>query len=400
MKIQGLEEGKIKMEFKRAERLKHFQTGIFAALDEKKSELIKAGRKVYNLSVGTPDFRPPEHVMKAVAESVNNAEDYKYSLVDSEEMLNAVVDYYADRYNTVIKADEITAVRGTQEGMAHLGMAILNPGDVVLLPDPGYPVFEAGSYLGGAEVYYYPLLRENNFLPVIEDIPEDVLNKTKYIVLSYPSNPVGASAPKEMYIRMIEYAKKYNFAIINDNAYSDIIFDGREGFSFLSLPGAKDVGVEFFSLSKSYNVTGLRISFCIGNKSIIDAFKLLRSQYDFGMSYPAQKAAIAALRGPRDSVKAQCAEYQRRRDALLNGLRKYGWNVPDSHGTMFVWLPVPEGYTSASFTEALMDKAGVIGTPGTAFGPLGEGYIRFALTKSAEELAVIADVIGQSGVLS
>ena len=361
------------MEFKRAERLNHFQTGIFAALDEKKSELIKAGRKVYNLSVGTPDFRPPEHVMKAVAESVNNAEDYKYSLVDSEEMLNAVVDYYADRYNAVIKADEITAVRGTQEGMAHLGMAILNPGDVVLLPDPGYPVFEAGSYLGGAEVYYYPLLRENNFLPVI---------------------------PKEMYVRMIEYAKKYNFAIINDNAYSDIIFDGREGFSFLSLPGAKDVGVEFFSLSKSYNVTGLRISFCIGNKSIIDAFKLLRSQYDFGMSYPAQKAAIAALRGPRDSVKAQCAEYQRRRDALLNGLRKYGWNVPDSHGTMFVWLPVPEGYTSASFTEALMDKAGVIGTPGTAFGPLGEGYIRFALTKSAEELAVIADVIGQSGVLS
>lgn len=235
---------------------------------------------------------------------------------------------------------------------------------------------------------------------MIEDIPEDVLNKTKYIVLSYPSNPVGASAPKEMYIRMIEYAKKYNFAIINDNAYSDIIFDGREGFSFLSLPGAKDVGVEFFSLSKSYNVTGLRISFCIGNKSIINAFKLLRSQYDFGMSYPAQKAAIAALRGPRDSVKAQCAEYQRRRDALLNGLRKYGWNVPDSHGTMFVWLPVPEGYTSASFTEALMDKAGVIGTPGTAFGPLGEGYIRFALTKSAEELAVIADVIGQSGVLS
>lgn len=151
------------MEFKRAERLNHFQTGIFAALDEKKSELIKAGRKVYNLSVGTPDFRPPEHVMKAVAESVSNAEDYKYSLVDSEEMLNAVVDYYADRYNTVIKADEITAVRGTQEGMAHLGMAILNPGDVVLLPDPGYPVFEAGSYLGGAEVYYYPLLRENNF---------------------------------------------------------------------------------------------------------------------------------------------------------------------------------------------------------------------------------------------
>ena len=388
------------MEFKKADRLEHFKTGVFAALDEKKNELIKAGRTVYNLSVGTPDFEPSEHIMKAVSDAVNVAENYKYSLIDSEEMLNAVVDYYADRYGTAISTDEITAVRGTQEGMGHLGMAILNPGDVVLFPDPGYPVFEAGSYLGGAEIYYYPLLRDNDFLPVIEDIPEDILYKAKYIVLSYPSNPVGAAAPKEMYIKMIEYAKKYNFAIINDNAYSDIIFDGREGFSFLSLPGAKEVGVEFFSLSKSFNVTGLRISFCIGNKSIIDALKLLRSQYDFGMSYPAQKAAIAALKGPRDNVKKQCRMYEERRDALLNGFRKYGWNVPDSHGTMFVWLPVPEGYTSASFCEALIDKAGVIGTPGTSFGPLGEGYIRFALTKPADELAAIADVIGKSGVLN
>jgi LL-diaminopimelate aminotransferase len=387
------------MEFKCSEKLNHFSTGIFAALDEKKNELIRQGRTIYNLSVGTPDFSPAEHVMKTVAEAVTVPENYRYSLIDSEEMLQAVVDYYKDRYDTEISIDEITAVRGTQEGMGHLGMAMINPGDVVLLPDPGYPVFEAGSYLGGADIYYYPLVKENDFLPVIEDIPEDVLNKVKYMVLSYPSNPVGASAPKELYVKMIEYAKKYNFAIINDNAYSDIIFDGREGFSFLSLPGAKEVGVEFFSLSKSFNVTGFRISFCIGNKSIVNALKLLRSQYDFGMAYPVQKAAIAALKGPRDNVKAQCMEYQRRRDALLNGLRKYGWDVPDSHGTMFVWLPVPAGYTSASFCEALMDKAGVIGTPGTAFGPKGEGYVRFALTKPAEELAFIADVIGGAGIL-
>lgn len=387
------------MEFKCSEKLNHFSTGIFAALDEKKNELIRQGRTIYNLSVGTPDFSPAEHVMKTVAEAVTVPENYRYSLIDSEEMLQAVVDYYKDRYDTEISIDEITAVRGTQEGMGHLGMAMINPGDVVLLPDPGYPVFEAGSYLGGADIYYYPLVKENDFLPVIEDIPEEVLNKVKYMVLSYPSNPVGASAPKELYVKMIEYAKKYNFAIINDNAYSDIIFDGREGFSFLSLPGAKEVGVEFFSLSKSFNVTGFRISFCIGNKSIVNALKLLRSQYDFGMAYPVQKAAIAALKGPRDNVKAQCMEYQRRRDALLNGLRKYGWDVPDSHGTMFVWLPVPAGYTSASFCEALMDKAGVIGTPGTAFGPKGEGYVRFALTKPAEELAFIADVIGGAGIL-
>ena len=368
------------MEFKRAERLNHFQTGIFAALDEKKSELIKAGRKVYNLSVGTPDFRPPEHIMKAVAESVNNPEDYKYSLVDSEEMLNAVVDYYADRYNTVIKADEITAVRGTQEGMAHLGMAILNPGDVVLLPDPGYPVFEAGSYLGGAEVYYYPLLRENNFLPVIEDIPEDILNKTKYIVLSYPSNPVGASAPKEMYVRMIEYAKKYNFAIINDNAYSDIIFDGREGFSFLSLPGAKDVGIEFNSLSKTYNLTGLRISFALGNADVIKHFKTIRSQFDYGTSYIVQKAAVAALNGPQDGVVKQQAQYQSRRDALCDGLNAIGWKVPYSEGTMFVWAPVPKQFkNSDEFCIQMLENTGVVCTPGSAFGSLGENHVRFAL---------------------
>lgn len=386
------------MQYEHSSRLDHFTTGIFAALDEKKNRLIKEGKTVYNLSVGTPDFEPPKHIMEVVAEAVMQPENYKYSLIDSEEMLNAVVDYYADRYNTDISIDEITGVHGTQEGMGHLGMAMCNPGDVVLLPDPGYPIFEAGSYFGQADIHYYPLVKENDFLPVIEDIPEELLKRTKYIVLSYPSNPVGAAAPKSMYEKMIEYANKYGFFIINDNAYSDIIFDGREGFSFLSLPGAKEVGVEFFSLSKSFNVTGFRISFCIGNKSIIDALKLLRSQYDFGMSYPVQKAAIAALRGPRDSVKEQCVKYQQRRDAFLGGLRKFGWNVPDSQGTMFVWLPVPEGYTSGSFCEALIDKAGVVGTPGTAFGPMGEGYVRFALVKPEEELAHIAEVIGQSGL--
>ncbi len=387
------------MHFEKSKKLNHFSTGIFAALDEKKSELMKSGRKIYNLSVGTPDFVPPKHIMDAVVEACREPANYKYSLVDTEEMLMAVKDYYADRYKTEIDISEITGVHGTQEGMGHLGMAMLNPGDYVLLPDPGYPIFEAGSYLGGAEIYYYPLLKENDFLPVIEEVPEDILKKTKYMVLSYPSNPVGAAAPKSMYEKMIKYAKEYGFFIINDNAYSDIIFDGREGFSFLSIPGAKEVGVEFFSLSKSFNVTGFRISFCVGNKSIVDALKLLRSQYDFGMSYPVQKVAVAALRGPRDSVVEQCKTYQKRRDALLGGLRKYGWDVPDSQGTMFVWLPVPEGYSSSTFCETLMEKAGVIGTPGTAFGPMGEGYIRFALVLPEDELAEIADIIGQSNIL-
>ena len=383
------------MGFKAAQRLEKFQTGIFAAMDAKKEALIASGREVINLSIGTPDFEPSRHVMEAVKEAVGNPFNYRYSLTDTPELLEALVSYYKRRYQTDIRPEEITGVHGTQEGMGHLGLAMVNPGDVVLLPDPGYPIYEAGSLLADAEIYYYGMVKENDFLPDMKEIPEDILKRARFIVLSYPSNPVGASAPKEMYLDMISLAKKYGFFIINDNAYSDIIFDGREGFSFLSLPEAKEVGVEFFSLSKSFNLTGLRLSYLIGNKDIVDAMKLLQSQYDFGIPYPAQKAAIAALTGPMDDVHAQCLEYQKRRDALCGGLRKAGWQVPDSDGTMFVWLPVPEGYSSMSFVEKLMDETGIIGTPGTAFGPRGEGYIRFALVRPAAEMARIAEKIGE-----
>ncbi len=384
------------MEYRHADRLNHFTTGIFAAMDEKKQALMRSGRKVYNLSVGTPDFKPSKHVMEAVAEAALIPENYRYTLVDSGEMLDSVVRYYKRRYGVDVSADEIHGVRGTQEGMGHMGLALCNPGDVVMLPDPGYPIYEAGTFLAGAEPYYYPLLKENEFLPVLSDIPEEVLRKARFLVVSYPSNPVGAAAPRSMYEELIEYAKKYDFLIVNDNAYSDIIFDGREGFSFLSIPGAKDVGVEFFSLSKSFNLTGLRLSFLIGNKSVVDALKLLRTQYDFGISWPAQKAVMAALDGPMDDVIRQCGQYQARRDALCGSLRKIGWNAWDSQGTMFTWIPVPEGYTSASCVETLMETCGVVGTPGRAFGPAGEGYIRFALVYPAEVLREIAGVIGEN----
>ena len=364
-------------------------------MDEKKEALLKSGRTVYNLSIGTPDFAPPAHIMKAVEEAVKEPFNYRYSLVDTPEMLDAVIGYYKSRFGVEIEAEDIVSVHGTQEGMGHLGLAMLDAEDIVLLPDPGYPIYEAGSLLGDAEIYYYPLVRENAFLPKISEIPEEILRKAKYIVLSYPSNPVGAAAPKEMYQEMIEYAKKYGFFIINDMAYSDIIFDDLEGYSFLSLPGAKEVGVEFFSLSKSFNLTGLRISFLIGNRSVIDAMRLLKSQYDFGMPYPAQKAAVAALTGPLDEVHRQCRVYQQRRDALCGGLRKIGWDVPDSQGTMFAWIPVPEGYTSESCVETLMETTGIVATPGNAFGPHGEGYIRMALVRTEEEFTELVKLIGE-----
>lgn len=383
-----------------SQRLSHFQTGIFADLAQKRNELHAQGRKTYDLYVGTPDFPTPPHITRAVSQAALDPENFKYTLLDKPDLLEAVAGYYARRYGVQIATEQICSVNGSQDGIGHLGLALCNPGDVVLLPDPGYPVFEAGAYLGGAEIYYYQLLAQNQFLPDLSAIPESILHRVKYMVVSYPSNPCGAAAPKSMYENLIRCAKQYGFWLVNDNAYSDIIFDGREGFSFLSIPGAEEVGVEFFSLSKSFNTTGARISFCIGNRTIVQALKVIRSQYDFGMFAPIQLAAIAALTGPLESVATQCAEYQRRRDALCGGFRKVGWNVPDSQGTMFVWAPIPPQFRNTmDFWRTLIDKTGILCTPGTAFGPAGEGYVRFALVKPAEELAAIAALVGNSGLL-
>lgn len=383
-----------------AKRLKHFQTGIFAELDEKKENLIKKGKKIYNLSVGTPDFEPPKHVVDAVVKVASQPENYKYSLRDLPELLQAVSDYYKRRFGVEISTDCITGVHGTQEGIGHIGMALLDEGDLVLLPNPGYPIFEAGSYLSGADLCFYDLKEENNFLPVLSEIPEDVARRAKLMIVSYPYNPVCRTAPRSFYEELVAFAKEYHIFVIHDNAYSDIIFDGKVGESFLSIPGAMDIGAEFFSLSKSFNVTGARVSFMLGRKDAVDALKLLRSQFDFGTFLPVQYGAIAALEGSNNFVKEQCGEYQRRRDALCGGFRRIGWNVPDSEGTMFVWAPVPKGYRSArEFCMAMVEEAGVLCTPGDAFGSLGEGYVRFALVLPVEELDKVVKAVGDSGVL-
>lgn len=384
----------------KAKRLNFFEEGIFIKINKKVVEMEKAGRKIYNLSVGTPDFPPQEHVMKAVAESALDPFSYRYSLRDFPDVLEAVAAYYKKRFGVTLQREEIMAVHGTQEGMGHLAMAICDPGDIVLLPDPGYPVFEAGAHFGEAEIVHYPLLRENDFLPVLSEIPEEVLRKTKYIVVSYPTNPTGAIAPKSFYEELIAYAKKYDFYIINDNAYSDIIFTEQPGYSFLSLPGAKDVGAEFFSLSKTFDICGARISFFIGKRELVEALSLLRSQLDFGVFYPVQKAAVAALSGPLDFVETQRMVYKKRRDAFCGGLREIGWPIEDNMGTMFVFAKIPAQYDSSeAFAALLLEKTGVVCTPGIAFGSCGEGYVRFALTQPAKNLSEVAVLIGQSGLV-
>ena len=328
------------MEF--SKRLDLFGDEIFAALNERKVALEAQGRTIYNLSVGTPDFAPAEHIRKAMMDAAADPQNWKYSLRDTPEMLDAVCGYYKRRFGVEITPDQVASCAGSQEGCGHIGMVLCDEGDTVLLPTPCYPVFIAGSLLGGAKPWYYPLTKEHGFLPYVKDIPEDVARRAKYMIVSLPANPVGSVGTPELYAELVAFAKKYDILIIHDNAYSDIIFDGAVGNSFFNTPGAMDVGVEFFSLSKSFNVTGARISFLVGRRDVVAAFKKLRGQIDFGMFLPVQKAAIAALTGPLDMVKTQCGLYQQRRDALCGGLRSIGWNVPDSHGSMFVWAPIPE----------------------------------------------------------
>ena len=381
-------------------RMQRLEDEIFAALNERRLVLEKQGKKIYNLSIGTPDFVPPAHVKEALIEAARDDDNWKYALRDTPELLESLCDYYEDRFGVKITPDMVTSCSGSQEGLGHIGMALCDEGDTVLLPTPCYPAFISGAVMAGAVPQYYELTAENGFLPDVSSIPDDVADRARYMIFSLPSNPAGSVGDDRIYEEIISFAKKHDIVVIHDNAYSDIIFDGFESRSFLSYEGAADVGIEFFSLSKSFNVTGARISFCIGNPEIIAAFRKLRSQYDFGMFLPIQKAASAALRGDRKQIEHQRKLYEERRDALCSGLRAIGWNVPDSHGSMFVWAPLPDGYSdSMDFSMELMDRTGIVCTPGASFGPLGEGYVRFALVLPPEAIREAVDRIKESGIL-
>lgn len=383
-----------------SKRMDRFGDEIFASLNDRRLALEKAGKTIYNLSVGTPDFPIPEHIQNALIDAAKDPENWKYSLRDIPQLLESVCTYYKKRFQVDITPDMVTSCNGSQEGIGHIGLALCDEGDTVLLPTPCYPVFIAGAKMAGANVHYYPMTKETNFLPDVTTIPENVAKAARYMIVSLPANPMGSIGTPKVYEEIIAFAKKYDILIIHDNAYSDIIFDGNVGGSFLSYPGAMDVGVEFFSLSKSFDLTGARVSFCVGRPDVVAAFRKLRGQIDFGMFLPIQYAAIAALTGPTDIVKKQCLLYEERRDALCGGLRTIGWNVPDSKGSMFVWAPIPDGYASSmDFCMDLMEKSGVICTPGSSFGPLGEGYVRFALVLPPDKIKEAINAIDISGIL-
>lgn len=383
-----------------SKRLDRFGNEVFASLNEKLLKLKAQGRTIYNMSVGTPDFKPYDHVVKALTDAAQDPEMWKYSLRDLPELKQAVCDYYERRFGVSgITPDMVQSCNGTQEGVGHLGLALLDPGDTVIVPDPCYPVFEAGAKIADAKLEYYPLVAEHDYLPYVADIDSDLADRAKYMIVSLPANPVGSVGTAQVYEEIIAFAREHDLIIVHDNAYSDIVFDGPRGGSFLQYPGALEVGVEFFSLSKSFNVTGARVGFIVGRKDVVAAFTKLRSQIDFGMFLPIQKAAIACLTGSLDEVESQRLKYQERRDALCDGLESIGWERPNAHGSMFVWAKLPGGRTdSMAFCEELMEKAGVVVTPGASFGPSGEGHVRMALVLPPEEIVKAVAAIKAAGI--
>lgn len=383
-----------------SQRLDRFGAEVFASLNNKLLALKAQGKTIYNMSVGTPDFKPYDHVVEALTQAAQDPEMWKYALRDLPELKQAVCDYYERRFGVSgITPSMVQSCNGTQEGVGHLGLALLDPGDTILVPDPCYPVFEAGAKIADAKLEYYPLVAEHNYLPYVAGIDPEVADRAKYMIVSLPANPVGSVGTPEVYEEIIAFAREHDLLIVHDNAYSDIVFDGEPGGSFLQYPGVLEVGVEFFSLSKSFNVTGARIGFLVGREDVVSAFAKLRGQIDFGMFFPIQKAAIACLNGPRDEVEAQRLKYQERRDALCDGLEGLGWERPNAHGSMFVWAKLPGGRTdSMAFCEELMEKAGVVVTPGASFGPSGEGHVRMALVLPPDQIALAVEAIREAGL--
>ena len=375
-----------------AKRMNNFGEGVFARLAAMKREKILSGAEVIDLSIGAPNIPPPAHVMKVLAEEALKPENYVYAVTDTRELLNEVSDWYRRRYGVEIDpASEVCSLLGSQEGLSHIALTLIDDGDLTLVPDPCYPVFADGAKIAGSEIYFMPQLKEHDYVIQLEKIPRDVAERAKFMIVSYPNNPTTAVAPADFYERLIHFAKKYNIIVLHDNAYSELIFDGSRGFSFLSFKGAKEVGVEFNSLSKTYGIAGARVGFCLGNKEVVAKVKLLKSNMDFGIFLPIQKAAIAALRSPQEVIDKTRAAYIERRDALVDGLNAAGWQIDKPKATMFVWAPVPKNFgTSEEFVKFLLDKANVMITPGSAFGASGEGFVRMALVQNVDVMKKIA----------
>ncbi|SDD42675.1 aminotransferase class I/II-fold pyridoxal phosphate-dependent enzyme [Sporomusa acidovorans] len=374
--------------FEQANRMQTLASAIFTQVDDLRKTEIAAGKDVITLSIGSPDMAPAPHIVEALKKSTNCCFNYGYTLSKGvPDLLDAISQWYRKFDVELDPETEIHSLIGSQDGLAHIALCLVNPGDVVLVPDPGYPIFSAGPLIAGAELYRMPLIAANNYLPDLNTIEESVLKRAKMMILNYPNNPLAATAPRSFLEQVVAFAKHYNILVCYDFAYSDLVFDGYKPDSFLSIPGAKEIGIEFNSLSKTYNMAGCRVGYVVGNAKIISLLGRLKSNFDYGIFYPLQQAAIAALTGSQDCVRETVATYQKRRDIIVDGFNEFGWKVDRPKASMYVWAPVPTKQSSFDFTVSLIQNTGVAVIPGSAFGTCGEGYVRIALVQPEGRLA-------------
>ena len=380
-----------------AERMDCFGEGVFSSLADIRRQKEARGETVIDLSIGAPNIPPEEHIRRALCEAAADEKNYVYAISDRPELLEAAAGWYARRYGVDLDpGSEICSVLGSQEGLSHIALSVIDEGELVLVPSPCYPVFGDGPKIAGAKIWPMEQRRENGYVIRLDEIPEEVARKARLMVVSYPNNPTTALAPDSFYEELIAFAKKYDIIVIHDNAYSELVFDGESCGSFLQFPGAKEVGVEFNSLSKTYGLAGARIGFCLGNREVIARLRLLKSNMDYGMFLPIQMAAIAALNGDQSCVERTRKAYERRRDVLCESFGKAGWAIEKPKATMFVWAPLPGNYkNSQEFAMELVEKAGILVTPGSAFGESGEGFVRMALVQDEEAILKAAETIGK-----
>lgn len=380
-----------------AARIENLSPAIFAELDQVKTEVKKQGKKIYDLGIGSPDLTPAPHIRRAIQEALQEPGIFSYpSSRGAAELREAIAEWYRTRFGVELDPEkEVLVLMGSQDGLTHLAWAVIDPGDMALVPDPCYPIYRTGVTLAGGQVWPLPLKAENEFLPRLEDVPAEVLQQAKLMILNYPNNPVAAVASEEFFARVVEVASRYDILVVHDFAYSELVFDGYRPPSFLSLPGAKEVGVEIHSLSKTFNMAGCRVGFMVGRADVVEALTKLKTNIDYGVFLAIQKGAVAALRGPRTAVEENVRTYQRRRDLFLSVLKKYSWEIKPPRATMFIWAPLPvKARDSTRFALELLTETGVVVVPGVAFGQEGEGYVRIALVQEEKELEEAAELLG------
>jgi len=367
-----------------SKRVENLPPYLFVEITRKIAEKRAKGEDVVSFAIGDPDIPTPPHVIDRLCQAARDPANHRYpETAGLAKLRQAIAGWYKQRFEVSLDADkEVLPLIGAKEGIAHIALCFIDPGDIALVPDPGYPVYSVSTMLAGGEPYYMPLTEENDFLPDLDAIPSEVLKKAKLIWLNYPNNPTGAVADLDFFNRVVRFAQEHNLAICHDGPYTEVAFDGYQPVSFMQADGAKEIGVEFHSLSKSYNMTGWRIGMVVGNPIMVDALKRVKSNLDSGIPQAIQYAAIEALTGPQDCIQQHNAIYQRRRDLVIDMLNGIGVKARPPKAGLYIWAKVPEGYTSKDFATDLLEKVGVVVTPGAGYGRSGENYVRLSLTIS------------------